>query len=74
MSVRVPSDIKEGISVLSNMSFGLSQGKVIEGLWLYLLEKHSMEELYEYMEQMNFSDGRKKSRGDVSVESSLLIA
>ena len=61
LSIRLPNDVVDAIDTMSAIGDDLSRGKVIEGLWKYLVENHSMSDLLQYCNTIEFQDGRKNN-------------
>ena len=61
LSIRLPNDVVDAIDTMTAIGDDLNRGKVLEGLWKYLIENHSMADLLHYCNTANFEDGRKNN-------------
>jgi hypothetical protein len=61
LSVRIPEEVVDGMDTMISIGDDLSRGGVIEGLWKYLIENHSMSDLLHYLNDTTLEDGRKNN-------------
>jgi hypothetical protein len=61
ISMRIAEDVVDGVDTMIAIGDDLSRGKVVEGLWKFLIENHSMATLLHYCNEVDLEDGRKKN-------------